>query len=89
MEYPSDVEIVQALRKRIKELEDGACRFNCRTVKEHEKEIDRLKSELMTAYDLVAEAIADKQSYDFNARAQAFVDKHTVAERAYQEWKDG
>ena len=34
MEYPSDVEIVQALRKRIKELEDGACRFNCRTVKE-------------------------------------------------------
>ena len=34
MEYPSDVEIVQALRNRIKELEDGACRFNCRTVKE-------------------------------------------------------
>ena len=46
MEYPSDVEIVQALRKRIKELEDGACRFNCRTVKEYEEEIERLTAKV-------------------------------------------
>ena len=46
-----------------------------------EKEIERLRSELMTAYDLVAESISDKQSYDFNARAQAFVNKHISAQK--------
>lgn len=33
-DYPSDIEIVGYLRARIKELEDGSCRFHCRTLKQ-------------------------------------------------------
>jgi len=36
-------------------------------------EIDRLRFRLMTAYDLVAESMADTKQYDFEARAASFV----------------
>lgn len=50
-----------------------------RIILQMQGEIERLRSELMTGYDLVAEAIADNRSYDFHARAKSFVKKHTAS----------
>jgi hypothetical protein len=39
---------------------------------------DQLWHELQVAYDLVQESLTQEPSYDYDARARAFVDKHTA-----------
>lgn len=41
------------LRREVKELREGKCRLNCRTTKELEAELDRLKAAIRAANDAI------------------------------------
>ena len=46
-----------------------------KAVSEHR---DQLWHELQVAYDLIQEGLAQNSSYDYDARANAFIEKHTA-----------